>query len=94
MAAHGARRLIHMARNTSAVIGIELLASAQGCDFHHGLKSSRCLENVRRLVRSRIAMLDNDRYMHPDIEEATRLVRDGAIVEALGDIRLPGIEAS
>jgi histidine ammonia-lyase len=94
MAAHGARRLMHMAKNTSAVIGIELLASVQGCDFHHGLKSSQCLENVRKLVRFRIATLDNDRYMHPDIEEANRLVRDGTVVEALGQIRLPGIEAS
>ncbi len=94
MAAHGARRLMHMAKNTSAVIGIELLASVQGCDFHHGLKSSECLENVRRVVRARIATLDDDRYMHPDIEEANRLVRDGAIIEALGRIRVPGIEAS
>jgi histidine ammonia-lyase len=30
MAAHGARRLIGMARNASAVIGIEALAAAQG----------------------------------------------------------------
>ena len=34
MAAHGARRLIGMVENATAVIGIELLAAAQGCDFH------------------------------------------------------------
>jgi histidine ammonia-lyase len=34
MAAHGARRLLDMARNATAVIGIEALAAAQGCDFH------------------------------------------------------------
>jgi histidine ammonia-lyase len=94
MAAHGARRLIHMAKNTSAVIAIELLASVQGCDFHHGLTSSRCLENVRKVVRSNIAMLEDDRYIHPDIEEANRLVRSGAIIEALDGVRLPGIEPS
>ena len=94
MAAHGARRLMPMARNTSAVIGIELLAAAQGCDFHRGLTSSQCLENVRRLVRARIPALDDDRHMHPDMEEANTLVRTGAIVRALDPVRLPGLEQS
>ena len=94
MAAHGARRLIPMAQNTSAVIGIELLASAQGCDFHRGLTSSQCLENVRRLVRARIPTLDDDRHMHPDLEEANRLVRTGDVVRALAPVRLPGLELS
>ena len=46
MAAHGARRLLPMAEN-AAVIGIELLAAAQGCDFHGALRSSAALEAVR-----------------------------------------------
>ena len=33
MAGHGARRLIPMTENASAVIAIELLAAAQACDF-------------------------------------------------------------
>jgi histidine ammonia-lyase len=94
MAAHGARRLMPMARNTSAVIGIELLAAAQGCDFHRGLASSTCLENVRQAIRAKIAPLDDDRHMHPDMEEANKLVRTGAVVRALGPIRLPGLELS
>jgi histidine ammonia-lyase len=92
MAAHGARRLMPMAQNASAVIGIELLASAQGCDFHHGLTSSQCLENVRRLVRAQIPTLDEDRYMHPDLEAANSLVRSGAVIGALGSMQLPGLE--
>src|SRR3546814_4975744 len=51
MAAHGARRLLAMADNASAVIGIELLAAAQGCDFHAGLSSSDALEAVRTRLR-------------------------------------------
>jgi histidine ammonia-lyase len=34
MSAHAARRLLGMADNTTSVLGIELLAVAQGCDFH------------------------------------------------------------
>ena len=40
MAAHGARRLLAMVENAVDVIGIELLAAAQGCDFHAPLQSS------------------------------------------------------
>src|SRR6185295_13166817 len=40
MAAHGARRLMEMTDNCRSIIGIELLAAAQGCDFHHPLLSS------------------------------------------------------
>ena len=52
------------------VIGIELLAAAQGCDFHAPLASSEPLEALRRLVRSEVPHLDNDRHFHPDMEKA------------------------
>ena len=90
MAAHGARRLLAMAENASAVIGIELLAAAQGCDFHAGLASSNALEAVRALLRERVPMLDHDRHFHPDIEAANALVRSGAVTETAG-LALPGI---
>ncbi|MDQ3126657.1 MAG: histidine ammonia-lyase, partial [Pseudomonadota bacterium] len=46
MATHGARRLLDMAENTAAVVGIELLAAAQGIEFHRPLTSSPDLEKV------------------------------------------------
>jgi histidine ammonia-lyase len=51
MSAHAARRLLPMAENLSHILGIELLAACQGCDFHAPLMSSDALEAVRRLVR-------------------------------------------
>jgi histidine ammonia-lyase len=88
MAAHGARRLLPMARNARAVIAIELLAAAQGCDFHAPLASSGALEAVRTLLRSHVPHLDDDRHMHPDMEVAIALVASGQLVEAVG-IALP-----
>lgn len=90
MAAHGSRRLIAMARNATAVIGIELLAAAQGCDFHAPLKSSAALEAVRRAVRAQVPTLNADRHFHPDLEAATTLVRSGEIVRATG-LAMPGV---
>ena len=88
MAAHGSRRLIAMAANVDAVLGIELLASAQGCDFHAPLRSSAAVERVRGLLRAQVPMLENDRHMAPDISAATRLVIDGALIEF---VELPGL---
>lgn len=84
MAAHGARRLLEMVDNANAVIGIELLAAAQGCDFHAGLTSSDALERVRAVLRREVPTLNHDRHFHPDMEAANALVRSGALVAAAG----------
>jgi histidine ammonia-lyase len=83
MSAHAARRLLPIARNLAHILGIELLAACQGCDFHAPLTSSASLEAVRRLVRDRVPHLTDDRFMAPDIEAATALVRSGALVRGL-----------
>ncbi|WP_131114494.1 histidine ammonia-lyase [Lichenihabitans psoromatis] len=90
MAAHGARRLIPMVENATAVIGIELLAAAQGCDFHAPLASSAGLDAVRALLRAEVPRLDDDRHIHPDMEKAIALVRSGAVATA-ASIALPDL---
>ena len=90
MAAHGSRRLLDMTTNATAVIGIELLAAAQGCEFHVPLASSAALETVRRRLRQDVPALAEDRHFHPDLEAAIALVRSGALMEAAG-VALPGV---
>jgi len=86
MAAHGARRLLEMAENATAVIGIEWLAAAQGVDFHAPLASSEPLEAARACLRRKVPTLADDRHFHPDMERATALVRLGALVADAGDL--------
>jgi histidine ammonia-lyase len=73
------------------VVGIELLAAAQGCDFHRPLASSPALETVRTLVRAQVPHLDDDRHFHPDLAKAIALVGDGAVVRAADPITLPHV---
>ncbi len=91
MAAHGARRLLAMVENARGVIGIELLAAAQGCDFHAPLRSSAPLEAVRGKIRSVVPHLDDDRHFHPDMEKAIAMVRDGSLVKAAAAVALPAV---
>jgi histidine ammonia-lyase len=90
MAAHGARRLAPMLANAEAVLAIELLAAAQGCEFHTGLASSPALEAVRGVLRAHVPALEDDRHFHPDMQAAEVLVRSGALVDAAGQ-DLPGL---
>ena len=94
MAAHGARRLIPMAENATAVIAIELLAAAQACDFHRPLTSSPPLEAARRLLRAQVPTLDEDRHFHPDIAKAIEMVRSGALVGTISGVTLPHVAMS
>ena len=77
MATHAARRLGSMLDNAAAVIGIELLAAAQGIDFHRPARSSASLEQVHAAIRREVAFYAADRYFAPDIDAARRLVKTG-----------------
>jgi histidine ammonia-lyase len=77
MATHGARRLLDMAENTATVVGIELLAAAQGIEFHRPLTTSPSLEAVFAIVREAAAAYGSDHYFAPDIARATDGVRMG-----------------
>ncbi|WP_244622733.1 histidine ammonia-lyase [Microvirga brassicacearum] len=89
MATHGARRLLPMATNTVHVIGIEFLVAVQGCDFHAPMPSSERLERARALLRGAVPHLNEDRYMAPDIAQASAFVRSGALAAAVGGDVLP-----
>jgi histidine ammonia-lyase len=78
MAAHGARRLIEMCDNLRSILGIELLAGAQGCDFHAPLRSSAVLETVRERLRAACPKLEADRYFASDLESANLFLRQQA----------------
>jgi len=77
MATHGARRLLEMAENAATVVGIELLAAAQGIEFHRPLTSSPELEAVFGIVREAVSAYGSDHYFAPDIAAATDAVRAG-----------------
>ncbi len=89
MAAHGARRLAPMTANALAVVAIEWLAAAQGCDFHAPLGSSAALEAVRARLREASPRLTTDRFIQTDIALASAMTAAGALVEAADAVRLP-----
>ena len=79
MACFAARRLQAMISNTAHILGIELLAAAQGIEFLRPLRSSFALELAHGLVRDVSPPLQHDRPLAADIERATALVTGGGL---------------
>ena len=79
MATFAARRLQAMISNAANILGIELLAAAQGIEFLRPLQSSNALEQAHALLRQHIPAMAQDRFLARDIEHATSLVRNGSL---------------
>ena len=86
MSTFAARRLGEMTGNTRTIVAIELLAAAQGIDFHAPLRTSQALQSVHRAVREHAAFYAEDRYFAPDITALGQLVASGRLREAVADL--------
>jgi histidine ammonia-lyase len=78
MATFAARRLGEMAENSAAIVAIELLAAAQGVEFHAPLRTSTRLQEAMAIIRAAVPPYEQDRYFAPDIAAARALVTEGA----------------
>lgn len=91
MATFAARRLKDMFHNSNGVVAVELLAAAQGIDFHAPHKTSEALQKVHERIRAEVSHYDSDRYIAPDMEAATRLIADGTLYELVSDVLPSGV---
>ena len=83
MATHGALKARRIADNAAGVIGIELMAGAQGIDFHAPLKSAPALQAAVAAIRAHVPFHARDRYLAPDVAWAKAAVLDGALSSAV-----------
>ena len=79
MATHAGTKARRIAGNAAGVVGIELLAAAQGLDFHALLRSSPRLEEARAEVRRHVRHYAADRYLANDLEWAKQAVLAGSL---------------
>ena len=79
MAPIAARKAGQIARNAAGVIAVELIAGAQGIDFHSPLKTSRKLQPIHNKIRGMSKRLTLDRYWGDEIAGVQAAVLDGKI---------------
>ena len=62
MAPISARKAAHIVRNVAGIVAVELIAAAQGVDYHAPLKTSEKLRPLHSKVRAISPRLESDRY--------------------------------
>lgn len=77
MATFAARRLHTMLDNVEDIVAIELLAAAQGIDFHHPQKSSPAIEDVMAAIRGISPPFTEDRSLSADIRRVAATIDEG-----------------
>ncbi|HEX6330357.1 MAG TPA: histidine ammonia-lyase [Actinomycetota bacterium] len=77
-----ARHARDVVANAEVVVAIEALVAAQALDLRAPLEPARGTAAARAAIRERVAFLDADRELGPDIAAATELVGDGTLLEA------------
>ena len=92
MGSIAARHALAVVTNVQRILALELLVAAQALDFRLARSAESGLsvrpgagvEEAHRRVREVVTHLDRDRLQTADIEAATRLVREGALVDLAG----------
>ncbi len=77
MAPIAARKAAQIARNVAGIVGVELIAAAQGVDYHAPLKTSAKLQPLHAKVRAISPRLESDRYWADEMAALQSAVIDG-----------------
>lgn len=83
MGGFSARKALKVVEHTEAVLAMELLAACQGMEFLKPLKSTEPLQRIYELVRKISPALEEDRFMHPEVQKVIELVRNNKIWEVV-----------
>ncbi len=94
MATFAGRRLSEMADNTAGIIAIELLAAAQGIEYHHPIQTAPPLQRVITAIRDLVQSDVRDRAMSLDIETMKMWARSGQCQTFVPGLPLPSSVAS
>lgn len=92
MATFAARRLHDILDNVGHVVAIELLAAAQGVEFHRPEQSSSSIENIVGAIREVSPKFEEDRSLSDDIDAVAALIDDGVFCRYAESI-LPSLNA-
>ena len=79
MAPIAARKAAAIAKNVAGIVGVELIAGAQGIDYHTPLKTSARLQTLHAAVRSISPRLESDRYWADEMAALQTAILTGGI---------------
>jgi len=72
------RKLNQILGNVEKIFGIELMYAAQAIEFRRPNKCSELIEFNHKIIRDKVAKLEEDRLLKPDIDAMIKLVKSQA----------------
>jgi histidine ammonia-lyase len=84
MAPISARKAASIARNAAGIVAVELIAGAQGVDFHAPLKTSAKLQAIHAKIRAISPHLESDRYWADEMAA----MQEAVLAGDMGDFQL------
>ncbi|WP_196893223.1 histidine ammonia-lyase [Aureivirga marina] len=79
MGANAATKLKKIVDNLETILAIELFNASQALKFREPLKSSDFLDSFVQMFRQEVPVVENDRVMHKDIQNAVRFIEQLSI---------------
>jgi histidine ammonia-lyase len=81
MGSIGGRKALRVIGNLENILAIELLCAAQAFDFRKPLTSSKTIDTVHNYIREHILHAKEDRIYAIDVEKASEIVRNKALLK-------------
>jgi len=76
-----AKKALSVSKKLQYMVSIEIMVSLQAIDLLKPLKQSPVTTKVHDFLRENVPMLDEDRYIYPDIEYILKQIQEMTIVE-------------
>lgn len=89
MGANAATKAYRVVLNLERILAIELFNAAQALDFRRPLKSSPFIESFVQSYRKKVAFIEEDKLMYPEIERSVTFLREVPL--HLADVLIEGI---
>lgn len=82
------RKVLKIIENIEYILAIELLYATQALEFRRPLRSTKKIEQVHDLVRSRVDFIESDRQLSLDINNIHSLISSGELIELINTFEL------
>ena len=80
MGSVSALKLARVVEHTRRVLAIEAMVAAQGIELRRPLRAGVGVEAALQTLRARVAPLDGDRPLHPDMAACEAMLREGELL--------------
>lgn len=80
MGSIAARKALRIINNVEKILAIELITAAQAFEYRKPLHSSHILDEIHKLVRTRVSFAEKDRVFADDIEKGIEIIRKRELI--------------